>query len=181
MSRHRALIPLAILLLLALMQVSAAGQDGSMEKVFAKYEQLRQQYEDLHRRLLFPAGVSPDFNAFRLKNPNYFRDSYARSRTAAVITDLLKDKPDKLKVFEQCGLSRGGEYLCRNPHCPIHAASRGVRTARSVMATMDVVDAVKYLGAVVAGVILFVCVSTFGSPLCAWLDRKFRDGPEEKK
>lgn len=168
--------PCAILIIAALGVLALAGpalQADRIEDIWNKQLEIRAQYEQLNRRLLFSAGGNRDFDTFRLKNPNYAVDSFTRSRTADFITDLLKAKPEMLKIWRTCGLSQPGEYMCRNPRCPIHAESQKQRTSAAVAASLDPFAVLGYIGAVFGGLVLFTVLISGGRPLAAWIDRRF--------
>ena len=142
-----------------------------------KQELIIQEYEILIRDLLAPAGVKKRFESFILKNPDFYSDSFRRSRTSHIITELLSDKPAFLAVFKQCGLSSPGEYLCHKTACPLHGHLFKQRNSRRGMRIHGPHSYFFYLGGVIGGLFLFIGTVGAGS----YVFRRLSPDISEKK
>jgi hypothetical protein len=145
----------------------------SREELIKKQAQIIKEYEVLVRDLLIPAGVDRKFTEFVLRNPTFMENSYTRSRTAFFIKDLLKDKPEYLALFSECGLSKQGEYMCGDPQCPVHG-----RYYAGAKPQYDFKRTIYYLFSVLGGVVGFVLLTGLGTYVCGWLDKKFPEKEE---
>ncbi|MFH1706659.1 MAG: hypothetical protein ABIF71_01920 [Planctomycetota bacterium] len=168
---------LCVLLAVAAAMVAAA----TPEEVVDRWNDLAAQYDLLGARVLAPAGAGAAFDSFRLRNPGYLTDSYNRGRTAGVIRDLLAQKPDALARFQDCGLSRGGAYFCRTVSCPVHGTQNRERAGVTGGEGVDPAWIMRALLAAGGAILLFVCVTAGGRPICAWLDRRFPDPDQARK
>lgn len=151
----------------------------TFEERLQKYSRLSVQYEMLEKQLLGPAGMRPEFRKFKARNPEYYRDSYTRSMTAEYVCALLSDKPKYLTAFRQCGLSKGGEFLCRSRECAVHGAANQAGTKIPARVELTRNNVFLLFVSCTGGILLFVFVTAFGRYVLGWFDRKFPGKQQE--
>ena len=169
-----------LVLFAALILIFTAGSSAwcpesikNIDEIVKKHALIIQEYEILVKGLLVPAGVASEFETFIIKNPDFYRDSFKRSQTAHVIRKILQSKPKWLAVFENCGLSQPGEYICWSKTCFLHMHIFEGKREMSPEHHHDLLSYIFYLCAVIGGLLLFVGVMGAGRYICSWLDKKF--------
>jgi len=168
--RHKAAVSAVLLLVSVLAGGALYGED--VEDVVRKQALVIREYDILKELVLKPAGVAQEFEVFTLKNPDFYRNSYGRSRTAYTIRELLRGKPTWLAVFDQCGLSEPGEYVCRKPECVLHGRLfRNEQNNRSLPRYGGFVYLYS-ICAVAGGILLFTLVAAGGRYICARLESR---------
>lgn len=177
MKRMIILFSVCVFILTARSSTWCPESDVDIHEIIRKQAFLIQEYEVLVKNLLVPAGAAGEFESFTIQNPDFYRDSFSRSRTAHVIRRILKNKPKLLAVFDECGLSQPGEYICRNKNCILHGYLFRQNQETASVPDHDLLSYVLYLSAVIGGLLLFVGIMGVGNRVCSWLDKKF---PEDK-